>query len=524
MFTPLLTTKLYIPPARSGLVSRPRLVEQLNQSSGGKLTLISAPAGFGKTMLLSEWTQQNAGGQGHRGAGERFTSAPLAMAWLSLDEGDNDPARFLSYVIAALQTLPANVGVTILSALQSPRPPPLESLLVALVNELMALPDPFVLVLDDYHVIGNRAVHQLLTFLLDHLPSQMHIVIASRVDPPLPLSRLRARGQLVELRAAELRFSLAETVIFLNDVMGLNLSGEDVAALEARTEGWIASLQLAALSMQGHTDLSGFVKAFSGNHRYILAYLTEEVLNQQPEHVQAFLLQTAILEQLTSPLCDAVLGRGVGGKGGKGDETSFSSLPLHLPASSQEILEQLERTNLFTISLDDEGRWYRYHHLFADLLRHRLQRLDPDLLPALHRRASAWYAQAGLTAEAIRHALTAGDIANAAALIEESAMAIVWQGQVSTLTRWLETLPIEVVRARPKLSLVQGWALVLTGSVEAVETRLQDAEQGLASPASSRGRGSTGAGHSPTRPGRPQPERFNPGNQPLPAGAGSPPA
>ena len=337
--------------------SRPRLIEQLNEglSSGRKLTLISAPAGFGKTTLVSEWVA---------GCGR-------PAAWLSLDEGDNDPARFLTYLVAALQTIAPNVGEGVLRVLQSPQPPPIESILTTLLNEITTIPDNFILVLDDYHLIDSKAVDNALTFLLEHLPPQMHLVITTREDPNLPLARLRVRNQLTELRAADLRFTPSEAAEFLNQVMGLNLSAEDVAALETRTEGWIAGLQLAALSMQGHQDVPGFIQAFAGDHRYIVDYLVEEVLQRQPEPIRNFLLQTSILDRLNGPLCDAVTGQ----PGGKAR------------------LETLQRGNFFLIPLDDKRHWYRYHHLFADVLRMHLMTEQPDQVPALHRRASEWYEQ-----------------------------------------------------------------------------------------------------------------------------------
>ena len=390
MPAPILATKLYIPPPRPKVVLRPRLIERLNEglSAGRKLTLISASAGFGKTTLVSEWVA---------GCGR-------PVAWLSLDEGDNDPTRFLTYLVAALQTIAANIGAGVLAVLQSPQPPPTESILTALLNEITTIPDNFVLVLDDYHVIDSKPVDEALTFLLEHLPPQMHLVIATREDPHLPLARLRARGQLTELRAADLRFTPAEAAEFLNQVMGLNLSAEDIAALETRTEGWIAGLQLAALSMQGHQDAASFIKSFTGSHRFVLDYLVEEVLQQQSESVQTFLLRTSILDRLCGPLCDAVL--------------------LDPSASGQETLEYLEHANLFIVPLDNERRWYRYHHLFAELLRQRLHQStassagnEEKVVAELHSRASRWYEDNGLEIEAFQHAAAANDVERAERLI-----------------------------------------------------------------------------------------------------------
>ena len=442
---PLLQTKLYIPPIRPELVSRPRLVECLKAGFDRKLTLISAPAGFGKTTLLSEWIA---------GSGPR-----TCVAWLSLDEGDNDPVRFLTYFVAALQTVEAGIGDTVLAVLQSPQPPPIEPVLTALINEIAGRSDDLILVLDDYHLIDAQPIHDVLAFLLDHLPPQMHLVIATRADPPLPVSRLRGRRQLTELRTADLRFTPDEAAAFLNQVMGLGLSAKDVAVLETRTEGWIVGLQMAALAMQGRGTerIAHFVAAFAGGHRYILDYLTDEVLVQQPESVRTFLLQTAILDRLTGSLCDAVTGR----------------------ASGQEMLERLDAANLFIIPLDDERRWYRYHHLFADLLRKRLSQTQPDLLPALHRRASEWYEQQGLIPAAASHALAAEDVERAARLVEGKALAMVFLGELTTLVGLLDALPDEVVSSRPWLCIAHAWALVFAGLLDAVELRLKGAETTL---------------------------------------------
>src|SRR5207249_295390 len=365
MSTPILATKLYIPPPRPNVVSRPRLLERLNEGLHRKLTLISAPAGFGKTTLVSAWV-------------EGIERPRARTAWLSLDEGENDPIRFLTYLVAALQTIAATIGEGVLGMLQSSQPPPIEAMLTTLLNEITTLPDHFVLVLDDYHVIDAKPVDIALTYLVEHLPPQMHLVIATREDPQLPLARLRSRGQLTELRATDLRFTPSEAAGFLNQGMGLNLSAEDIAALETRTEGWIAGLQLAAISLQGQQDAAGFIRSFTGSHHFVLDYLVEEVLGQQPESVQTFLLRTSILDRLCGPLCDAVL--------------------LTPSGSGQETLEYLEHANLFLVPLDNERRWYRYHHLFADLLRQRLHQRSASSpgdevgdVTELHRRASVWY-------------------------------------------------------------------------------------------------------------------------------------
>ena len=393
----------------------------------------------------------------------------MRVAWLSLDEGDNDPTRFLTYLVAALQTIVANIGAGVLGALQSPQPPPIESILTALLNEITTIPDNFILVLDDYHIIDSKPVDNALTFLLEHLPPQMHLVIATREDPHLPLARLRARGQLTELRAADLRFTPSEAAEFLNQVMGLNLSAEDIAALETRTEGWIASLQLAALSMQGHQDAASFIKSFTGSHHFVLDYLVEEVLGQQSESIQTFLLRTSILDRLCGPLCDAVL-----------DSPS---------ASGQKTLEYLEHANLFIVPLDNERRWYRYHHLFADVLRMHLKAEQPDQGSVLHRRASEWYEHNGSTADAIRHALAAEDFERAANLIELAVPEMRRNRQGATVTElgWLKALPDELVHFRPVLCVDYAYALFGGGELGGVEPRLRDAERWLDTPANTAG-------------------------------------
>ena len=336
MPTPILATKLYFPRLRPNVVSRPRLLTRLNEGLHRKLTLISAPAGFGKTALVSAW----------------LAFIERSVAWLTLDEEENDPARFLKYFVAALQTIDPAIGEGILGALHSPQPPTPEAILTALLNDLTTIRDPFVLVLDDYHLLDSQAVDQALAFLLEHLPPPMHLVIATREDPALPLARLRARGYLTELRTADLRFTPAEAAAFLNEVMGLHLTAANIAALETRTEGWIVGLQLAALSLQGQEDVTSFIRSFTGSHHFVLDYLLEDVLHQQPERIQRFLLRTSLLERMSGLLCDAVVMDPFG--------------------SGQETLEYLERANLFIIPLDNERCWYRYHQLFAELLQQRL--------------------------------------------------------------------------------------------------------------------------------------------------------
>jgi len=460
----LLATKLYIPPVRPELVSRPRLLERLNAGLNRKLTLISAPAGFGKTTLVSEWAHQVGA---HRDAPQ--------IAWLSLDEGDNDPARFLAYLIAALRTIEANMAEGVLSALQSPQPPPAEAVLTTLINEITTIPHRVLLVLDDYHLINAQPIHDALTFLLEHLPPQMHMVIASREDPHLPLARLRVRRQLTEVRATDLRFSSSEAAEFLNQVMGLGLSAEDITALETRTEGWIAGLQLAAISMQGRKDTSSLIKSFTGSHRYVLDYLIEEVLEQQSESVQTFLMQTALLDRLSGSSCDAVC-FGLADSAGRSVGAASSFGPAE---NGQAILEALERANLFIVPLDEERRWYRYHHLFADLLRQRLRQTRPEWVPALHLRASRWYEQNGLLDESIDHALRAEDFERAAYLIESEAEALWGRDEHAKLRRWLERLPAELVFSKPQLCIYYASYLFASGQQEAAERRLQAAEEAL---------------------------------------------
>lgn len=440
----LLQTKLYMSRPRPSLVPRPRLVARLNQGLHGKLTLISAPAGFGKTTLVTEWIA----------AGER------PSAWLSLDEGDNNPARFLQYLVAALRTVAPEVGQAAADALQSPQPPPAQAILTPLINEIAAVPNPFLLVLDDYHEVESPPVDELLTFLLEHMPPSLHLVITTREDPTLPLARLRARAQLTELRAADLRFTVEETAVFLNQILGLNLSASAVAALEARTEGWIAGLQLASLSLQGHqAGTADFIDSFTGSHRFVLDYLIEEVLQQQPGNVQAFLLKTAVLNRLTGPLCDAVTGDDNG----------------------QDMLESLERANLFLVSLDNERRWYRYHHLFADLLRQQLhQSAAEDDIAALHVRASEWFEANGRELEAFQHAAAANDVARAARLIEGQGLPLYFRGEAVPVRQWFESLPEAEFEARPSLWVMYASVLTLTGRLhDTIEEVLQSAETAL---------------------------------------------
>ena len=447
----LLTTKLFIPKPRTDLVSRPRLIEQLNDGLHRKLTLISAPAGFGKTTLVSEWVGNCA----------------QPVAWLSLDQEDSDLRRFLTYLVAALQTLSTDLGKDVLGMLQSSQSLPSESVLTTLLNEIAAIPGDFTLVFDDYHVIDAKPIDHALAFLLERSPPQMHLVITTREDPNLSLARLRARGQLTEMRVGDLRFTHSEAAGFLNQMMGLNLSEENVAALEDRTEGWIAGLQLAAISMRGNKDTASFIKSFTGSHHFVLDYLVEEVLLQQPENIQTFLLCTSILDRLCGSLCDAVL--------------PDPSTP------GQETLEYIEGANLFLVPLDNERRWYRYHQLFADLLRQRLQEasipgrgekgIDVDVL---HIRASRWFEENSLDVEAFEHAAAANDIERAERLMEGEGMPLQFRGAMAPVLNWLESLPTELMDARPSLWVAYASALTIVGKpVDSIEEILQSAEAAL---------------------------------------------
>jgi LuxR family maltose regulon positive regulatory protein len=441
---PLLLTKLSLPAASTSLVPRSRLTARLEEGLRRKLTLVSAPAGFGKTTLLS--ASLNAPSSNGR-----------PVAWLSLDPGDNDPVRFLRYFVATVDRVCPGVGTTALALLESLETPSVETILSTLVNELIIVPADVALVLDDYHLIESRAIHEALTFLLGHLPPRFHLVIATRADPPLPLARLRARGELNELRAADLRFTTEEAATFLDQVMELQLSAQDIAELETRTEGWIAGLQMAALAMRDRTDIPDFIAAFTGSNRFVVDYLAQEVLGRQPEVLRTFLLKTSVLDRMCGPLCDVVI---------SGD-------------NAQGILEHLEHDNLFVIPLDEERRWYRYHHLFTDVLRQHLRQTQADHVPELHRRASAWFEQQGLEAEAIRHALAAEDWERATYLIVRIAPPVAFSGQFHTALAWLDALPDASVRSNPTLCVYQAGALMFTNQVEAAEARLRDAERGV---------------------------------------------
>jgi LuxR family maltose regulon positive regulatory protein len=454
MSTPLLATKLHIPVSRAELVARPSLVERLNNGLGRKLTLISAPAGYGKTTLLSAWIQSLTGEQIGDGTLAMDAAATPRFGWLSLDEGDNDLARFLAYWIAALRMADPAIDPGIAPMFASPALVSAEPVMTALINDLAARPGQLVIILDDYHLINEPSIHQALDFWLDHQPAWLHLVIAGRADPPLATARLRARGQLAELRQEDLCFTPDEATAFLERVGGLSLSQQEVAALASRTEGWIAGLQLAAASMQGIDDQAAFIKSFTGSNRFILDYLLSEVLERQSTAVQAFLLQTSILKRLSGPLCDAVIEEQV----------------LADTHDSQKILEYLERSNLFLLPLDAERSWYRYHQLFADLLRKQLGLTWPAMVSMLHRRASAWLEAHNLPYEAIDHALEAEDFERAALMMENVVEEILLHTEVTTLQNWLERLPQEILHSHPTLCLYQSWVLLIMGySLESIE-------------------------------------------------------
>jgi LuxR family maltose regulon positive regulatory protein len=443
MATLILTTKLFAPPLRPGWILRQRLIEQLNTRSQRKLTLVSAPAGYGKTTLISSWLHE--------------TNIP--SAWLSLDEGDNDPIRFFQYFITSLQKLIPDIGMDLPGMLQVAQPPSFDVLINLLINETTRQNSPFIIVLDDFHVISSQPVLDMVIFLLEHMPPHMHLVLLSRVDPPFPLARLRVRNQLVDIRADQLRFTRDEIAVFLNEIMRLRLSVDDLAAIETRTEGWIAGLQLAALSMQSCQDIHGFVSAFTGSHYYVVDYLVEEVLKFQPSNISTFLLQSSILSRLCGPLCETVI-----------DANPAS------PVDGQTMLETLEQMNLFLIPLDEERHWYRYHHLFSDVLNKRLEHQFPHLLPELHHRASQWYEQNGFVSEAIQHALAAGEQDRAAQLIEQNGCFLLMSGEVSTLLNWTHAIEFQS-KAHPWLAIQMAWAQALVGNLDQVESTLQIPDQ-----------------------------------------------
>lgn len=428
MFTPILTTKLHIPSTRPDLLTRSRLIEQLNQGAPRKLTLISASAGFGKTTLLSQWV----------------ASTEQPVAWLALDEGDNDRVRFMTYLILALQQVCETLGTGALAVLQAVSESDYEVLLCDLINEIAETEEHFTLVLDDYHVITEPHIHHWLVFMLENLPKPLHLMIATRSDPPWPLARLRAQRELIEIRSKDLRFTSAETTTLFKEVLALDLSAEDLHLLDERVEGWIAGLQMAALSVQGREQISEFIRAFTGSNRFILDFLMEEVLNQQPPDVQDFLYKTSFLNHFNADLCDAVLGRN----------------------SSHAVLEYLSAANLFLVPLDDEQYWFRYHHLFADLLLKRQMVSHPDELPELYQRASLWFENHDFLDEAVRYALAIKDTDRLVHLVESNVMPLIYQERLSAVERLLDNLPEPIKNSHPWLLIAQGWIQAYSGNLE----------------------------------------------------------
>lgn len=426
------------------MVIRRRLTERLNEGLHRKITLIAAPAGYGKTTLVCEW----------------LAHCGRPAAWISLDQGDHEITRFLMYLISALQTLSGNIGEGVLSVIHSPQPAPTESLLTALVNELSTLPFPFILVLDDYHAASSREVDEAVGFLLDHLPAQMHLVVTSRENPDISLPRLRARDQLTELRAADLRFTASEAEHFFHHVLDIHLSAELIAGLQAQTEGWAAGLRLAGISIRDEQDADRLLQSFTGNHPMVLDYLAEEVLQRQPQAVQDFLLRTSLLDRMCGSLCDSIM--------------SSPKVP------GNQMLTELDRKNLFLIPLDQERRWYRYHHLFADILRRRmLESMEEGDLLELHQRASSWYEAHGLEIEAFHHAVAARDIARSSRLLKGGGMPLHLRGAAGMTIRWLESLPVKELDKRPELWVYYGSALLIAGKPTGVERKLRAAEVAL---------------------------------------------
>jgi len=442
----LLQTKFYIPPTRPNHIPRPRLLDLINSRSEHAVSLVSAPAGYGKTTLISHWLKETR----------------IPSAWLSLDEGDNDPIRFMQYLFSALLPICPTIKDDNLPMLMGLQPSQFENAINLLVNALASVSDPFVLVLDDLHVISSKTVLSLVSHFVENLPPRMQLVMLTRTDPPIPLARLRARDQLLDIRADALRFTQEESAAFLNEAMGLHLTAGDISAMEKRTEGWIASLQLAALSMRGSKDIHAFVSAFTGSHHYVMDYLVEEVLKIQPKKVSNFLLQTSILDRLYGPLCEAVV---------EADNA--------VAMDGQAMLESLEEMNLFTIPLDDERQWYRYHHLFSDVLRKRLEHQSRQLLPELHRRASQWYEKNGFISESIQQAIEANDQERAAHLLEDNGCLLLMSGEVATLLNWSDAIDFQAEN-RPWLAIQKAWALALSGDLERVEPTLKVPEELLA--------------------------------------------
>lgn len=456
----LLATKFYIPPVRPELIRRARLFERLSLGLDRKLTLVSAPAGYGKTTLLGMWN----------------CASRRPIVWLSLDEGDNHLGRFFTYLITALQKINAQFGQALLGLLKLPQGLAPEALAQILINEIVQVPKSFSLVLDDYHTISDADIHEAMEILIDRLPPQMNLIISTRADPPLPLARLRSRGELVEIRQADLRFTTEETAALMGST-GLELADDDLTTLESQTEGWAAGLRMAALSMQylETSTLSTFIKGFSGKHHYILDYLTDEVLKRQPEFIQTFLLKTSILDQMCGSLCDAVVGEYEKKEGKNSDKEESAAYPISSISSNQQILEFLERANLFIIPLDNNREWYRYHHLFAELLRSRLREACLERIPEFHRRAALWYEQGGMINQAVSHLLAAQDYILTAELIEHAVVKVETWSQVDTATflAWMQSMPEEVTQSRPWTRLIYSRSLIAAGQLADAERILR---------------------------------------------------
>jgi LuxR family maltose regulon positive regulatory protein len=434
----ILSTKLYFPSTQPIWVKRNRLIDKLNNCFNARLTVVSAPAGFGKTTLLSEWIEQS----------------EYPVGWVSLDQGDNDPKRFHAYIIAALQQIQPGFGSNTETIIKSPQQVPPENIVTALINEIGESLKKSVLILDDYHLIDSPLIHQSLSFFIEHLPDNLHLIIAGRHDPPIPLSKLRTRKQLYEIREADLRFTTDETVNFFNVTMNLDLTKDEVETLEERTEGWIASLQLAGIAMQGRNNIHDFIKSFKGSHSYIVDYLTEEVINHLDLNLQEFLLYTSILTRFNSSLCDAVIA-GLG---------------------SQDIIDYLNKAKLFIVPLDENRKWFRYHHLFSDLLRYRLEQLFPDIIPNLHKRASKWFKENNFTEDAINHSLAAGDKEGAANLIESSSISALVNAELTTLRNWAQKIPQEILNNRAYILICLAWVHNIYGEFEKTEPLLTKVE------------------------------------------------
>jgi LuxR family transcriptional regulator, maltose regulon positive regulatory protein len=452
----LLLTKFYLPHLRAEHLLRPRLTRRLDEVFARKLTLVCAPAGYGKTTLIAEWVAGRTVTLGTGATGASGHVSGPRVAWLSLDAGDSDPVRFLTYLVAALRQIDPVIGRGVESMLQGVPPPPYEALLTALINDLVFVPFPFILVLDDYHLITSLAVHLMVAFLLDHQPPNMHLVIATRDDPPLPLATWRAKGQMVEIRQGDLQFTAEETLAFLQRATQTELSAAGIAAVQQRTEGWAAGLELLAHSLRGCDDVPGLLESFTGSNRHVLDYLMEEVFQRQPTNIQDFLLKTSVLGRMNASLCEAITER----------------------ADSDALLLTLERRNLFVVPLDHSRQWYRYHHLFGDLLRHRLDLQAPDRAAQLHHRACRWYAENGFPTDAIQHALAAHAWEEAAALISRLGADLLKRGEVTTLLGWFRALPDRLVRSNSQLCADYSWPLLLSGQVDKAERYLALAEQG----------------------------------------------